>query len=192
MACHRVTVARHLLEAAQARGLALDVAEWPGGEPRLLDLHVPPAAVRKLLTGGRSVPLGQNFRDAELGSLPWASIARIHSTVGTVNVAVGPPRFGPKGWYLPVPGRRRTEGLGLLIYRPERSTGATNSDSKCGQLLNRAHTSGLSAYRAAATLVGNVRTRPRRHFQLRRVDSWEDVAEGGYNIRRSIFFFVRS
>jgi hypothetical protein len=101
--CHRVTVARLVLEAATERQLPLEVVEWPGGEPQVLDLRLPPAEAGKLLRGGKSVPLGQELPSASFGSLPWGSIARVHSAIGEFGVAVGPARYGRGGWYLPVP-----------------------------------------------------------------------------------------
>lgn len=101
--CHRVAVARLVLDAAKELHLPLEIVEWPGREPQLLDLHLSPAEAGKLLRGGKSVPLGQALPSASFGSLPWGSIVRVHSTIGEFGVAVGPARYGRGGWYLPVP-----------------------------------------------------------------------------------------
>ena len=57
--CHRATVARLLLEAARTRQLAVQVVEWPGGEPRLddFDLQISESAFDKVARGATSIPL---------------------------------------------------------------------------------------------------------------------------------------
>jgi len=40
--CHRVTVAELVLKAAKRRDVPVEIVEWPGGEPRKMDLDVTP------------------------------------------------------------------------------------------------------------------------------------------------------
>jgi hypothetical protein len=93
-ACHQVTLARLLLEAAQERGVPIEVVEWPGGEPQLLDVELPPDVARKLLHGGRPIPFGLSTPPARFASLPWGSIIRVRSAIGDFGAAVGPARYG--------------------------------------------------------------------------------------------------
>ena len=71
IACHRATVAALVLKAATKRGIHVEVVEWPGGDPKRIDLEVTPkdfAAVRK---GRMTVPLGERVDLAEVAGLPW-------------------------------------------------------------------------------------------------------------------------
>jgi hypothetical protein len=102
-ACHRVTVARLLLEAAQERRVPVEIVEWPGGEPRSLDLWLAPNSARKVLRGGKSVPLESNASVEQFADLPWGSIIQVRSDFGEFPVAVGPPKRGRDRWYLPIP-----------------------------------------------------------------------------------------
>jgi hypothetical protein len=101
-ACHRVTVARLLLEAVQV-SMLFEVVEWPGGEPRTLELEVSPSIAKKLLQGARSIPLGGAIPHADLASLAWGSVVRLRSELTEFPVVVGPPKYGPQGWFLPLP-----------------------------------------------------------------------------------------
>ena len=102
-ACHRVTVARLLLESAQNHQRPIEVVEWPGGAPRLEELHLSENAAHKLLAGGGSVPLEEDGDLEAFRSMAWGSVVRIHSHSGEFCVAVGPARYRPSGWFLPVP-----------------------------------------------------------------------------------------
>lgn len=101
-ACHRATVARLLLEAVQS-SRPIEVVEWPGGEPRTIDLEVPPAIAKKVQQGARSIPLGAEIPKTDLASLAWGSIVRLHCGSKDFPVVVGPPMYRPQGWCLPVP-----------------------------------------------------------------------------------------
>lgn len=101
-ACHRVTVARLLLEGAHARK-PVEIVEWPGGEPKLLELHISPLAAKKLLRGAKSLPLGPAVPHGEPASVTWGSIVRLRSADIEFPIAVGPPRCGSRGWFLPLP-----------------------------------------------------------------------------------------
>jgi len=71
IACHRTTVAEFVLKAAKKRGVQVEIVEWPGGEPKQIDVDVTPqmfAAVRK---GRMTIPLGNGPDLAEVAGLPW-------------------------------------------------------------------------------------------------------------------------
>jgi hypothetical protein len=79
-----------------------EVVEWPGGDPRQIDLDVTPqvfAAVRK---GRMTVPLGATTDLAHLAGLPWGSIATVHSGHEQLNRLVGPAMWLTDKWSLPV------------------------------------------------------------------------------------------
>jgi hypothetical protein len=103
MSCHRAAVADLVLDAARRRRTAVQVVEWPGGEPGLLDLEVPPALARALARGSRkSIPLGREASHALHAGLAWGTIARVQHAGGELLLPVGPARYGAGEWYLPV------------------------------------------------------------------------------------------
>jgi hypothetical protein len=102
IACHRTTVAALVLKAATKRGIHVKVVEWPGGDPKRIDLEVTPkdfAAVRK---GRLTVPLRKRVDLAEVAGLPWSSIASLHSGDETLHRVVGPAISQTSGWVLPI------------------------------------------------------------------------------------------
>ena len=126
IACHRAAIADLVLAAARRRGIALEVIEWPGGEP----IEHPLTASPELLRAARSrtaIPL----RDVDLaviGALPWASCLNVRSDSETLPRLAGPARYQPRGWVIPLfPGpasddwriqaTRLREQLGLQAFR---------------------------------------------------------------------------
>jgi hypothetical protein len=102
IACHRTTVAELVLKAARRRGVPVEIVEWPGGEPRQIDLDVTPqvfAAVRK---GRMTVPLAERSALAVIAGLPWCSIATLQANGVRLHRVVGPAICQPSGWALPV------------------------------------------------------------------------------------------
>lgn len=122
IACHRTTVAGLVLKAARKRGSQLEVVEWPGGEPKQIDLEVSAkdfAAVRK---GRKTVPLGKPGKPVDLArvaGLPWCSIATLRSDGDTLHRVVGPVSSRRSGWALPVLNRFVDPGAGLVEYEQE-------------------------------------------------------------------------
>jgi hypothetical protein len=102
IACHRTTVAGLVLEAAKKCGVPVEIVEWPGGEPKQLDLDVTPqifAAVRK---GRMTVPLDKQPNLAEVAGLPWCSVVTLHSNGDKLHRVVGPAIKQPSQWVLPI------------------------------------------------------------------------------------------
>ena len=100
--CHRTTVAELVLNAAKERGVEAEIVEWPGGEPRHINLDVTPqifAAVRK---GRMTVPLGNGPDLADLAGLPWCSIVTLQAKGEKLHRVVGPVISQTTGWALPV------------------------------------------------------------------------------------------
>jgi hypothetical protein len=102
IACHRNTVAELVLQAAKRRGEHVEIVEWPGGEPKQIDLDVTPevfAAVRK---GRMTVPLGKHPDLAVVAGLPCGSIATVHSAADKLYRIVGPAIWQIDKWSLPL------------------------------------------------------------------------------------------
>jgi hypothetical protein len=100
--CHRATVAGHLLKAAHRKGVRLTVAEWPGGEPRTVELRTSPQVVKQVLRGATRVPLPKkDIR--EFAALPWCSRLKLSSDESSVVIVSGPAKIG-REWFLPILG----------------------------------------------------------------------------------------
>lgn len=102
--CHRFTVTGLLLKEARRQRIPLEIIEWPGGSPQVVDLALPAAEVRKLKQGAKSVPFGRLLSPEEAASLPWGSTAKVHSGDTKISLKVGPARFEGRKWHLPVLG----------------------------------------------------------------------------------------
>ncbi len=59
IACHRATVANLVLEAATKRRIHVEVVEWPGGDPKQIDLEVTPEDFTAVRKGRKTVPLSK-------------------------------------------------------------------------------------------------------------------------------------
>lgn len=102
LACHRLTVADLLLAAARRRGTPIQVVEWPGGEPHVVDVKVTPVEFAKLLRGRKSIMLGQDASGSGHAGVPWGSIAHVCGGRDELRVLTGPAKYATGGWYLPV------------------------------------------------------------------------------------------
>lgn len=102
IACHRTTVAGLVLAAAKKRGVPVEIVEWPGGEPRQIDLDVTPQVFASVRKGRMTVPLGKQPDLAEAAGLPWCSIATLKSNGEKLHRVVGPAIRQPDQWVLPV------------------------------------------------------------------------------------------
>ena len=61
-ACHRTEVASLVLNAARVRGRRVKVEEWPGGEPKRIELDLQPKDFAAVKKGRWTVPLGEEFQ----------------------------------------------------------------------------------------------------------------------------------
>jgi hypothetical protein len=102
IACHRSTVAELVRQAAQERGESVEIVEWPGGEPKQIDLEVPPEVFASVRRGRKTVPLGGTIDLAQLGGLSWGSIATVNSGDEQLRRIVGPAIWQTDKWSLPV------------------------------------------------------------------------------------------
>jgi hypothetical protein len=99
--CHRHTVSKLLLAEARKRKVPVTVVEWPGGEPKKLELKVARSTMAKLL-GGRLARLPVPAGLTEAASIPWMSTARLTCGGDEVFASIGPARFGSHGSHLPI------------------------------------------------------------------------------------------
>jgi hypothetical protein len=100
--CHRVQVAKLVRRAAQARGVALETVEWPGGEVDSLDLHVSDTTLRAIQRGRAYLPLAEPVQLARVAGLAWGSRTRLRSGAEELTAVTGPARFQRGGWSLPM------------------------------------------------------------------------------------------
>jgi hypothetical protein len=102
IACHRATVAGLVRQAAAKCGMHVELVEWPGGDPKRINLEVSPKDFIAVKRGRVTVPLGRQVDLAQVAGLPWCSIATLHSAGETLHRVIGPAVFQTKGWALPV------------------------------------------------------------------------------------------
>jgi hypothetical protein len=102
IACHRTTVAELVRKAAKRRGVPVEIVEWPGGEPKQIELNVTPQVLAAVRRGRMTVPVGERPALAEDAGLPWCSIATLQANGESLHRVVGPAICQPSGWALPV------------------------------------------------------------------------------------------
>jgi len=102
IACHRATVAGLVLAVAKERAVPVEIVEWPGGEPRQIDLDVTPQVLVAVRKGRMTVPLGKQPDLAQVAGLPWCSIAKLQSNGEKLHRVVGPAMRHPDQWVLPI------------------------------------------------------------------------------------------
>jgi hypothetical protein len=100
--CHRDTVADLVLEVGRERNQLVEVIEWPGGEPRQLDLEVSADVFKVVRRGRATLPLGESASLATFAGLPWGSIVSVRSGEQAMRVISGPAACQRGGWVLPV------------------------------------------------------------------------------------------
>ena len=79
-----------VLKAGMRRGVPVEIVEWPGGEPKQIDLDVTPKVFAAVSKGRVTVPLGNEPDLAEIAGLPWCSIATLRSKGDKFHRIVGP------------------------------------------------------------------------------------------------------
>lgn len=101
VACPRYAVGSLLLQEARKYDVALEVVEWPGGNPRDCSLPVADGELESVARGKPRVDLGSTF-EATLAGLPWGSTAILGSDGRDLLRVVGPAYGEEAGWTLPV------------------------------------------------------------------------------------------
>lgn len=100
--CHRTKVAGLVIRAAKKRGIKLEIVEWPGGNPKRIDIEVTAKDFAAAKKGRMTVPLGKRIDLAAVAELPWGSIATLHSGGEKLHRNVGPAIAQKSVWVLPV------------------------------------------------------------------------------------------
>jgi hypothetical protein len=124
--CHRSVVARLVLDAARQRNVAIEIVEWPGGEPALdVAVALPGPQFEKVRRGAKSIPLPEDASVVEMAALPWYSTVRVSSededSEPSWRLISGPARYQRAGWYLPVYGAVDAEPEGSVRAEVERA-----------------------------------------------------------------------
>jgi hypothetical protein len=101
IACHRTTVAGLVLKAAKKSSVPVEIVEWPGGEPRFINLDMTPTMLGAIKPGRMSIPLDEP-NIGQLAGLPWCSIASLWSGHEEMHRLVGPAIRQPGQWVLPI------------------------------------------------------------------------------------------
>ena len=70
--------------------MSVNIVEWPGGEPKQIDLNVTPQMFASVRKGRMAVPLGDGPDLAHVAGLPWGSIATVQSAGEKLDRIVGP------------------------------------------------------------------------------------------------------
>lgn len=104
--CHRRTVVELILDCARRQGLAVEVVEWPGGQPVQLEQEVTLPIFRSLRKERMSLPLGPRPDLALMAGLPWASRIRVFVGGESEHYLVGPAQATSQSWFLPLLSRR--------------------------------------------------------------------------------------
>ena len=103
--CHRRTVADLLRKEGEMRGIAVTSIEWPGGEPKYIELELPRELFAKAEQDRVYVPLPRNA--AEMRALPWYSVVNLRSKEDKdrppIAIFTGPAQF-VNGATCPPPG----------------------------------------------------------------------------------------
>ena len=107
--CHRSLVARLTIEATRARSLPVEIVEWPGENPDLLDveIEIPESEFKKILRGAKSIPLDNDHPLSEIGAIPWYALVAVAPEgydPSPWRLLTGPANYKSSGWYLPIYG----------------------------------------------------------------------------------------
>lgn len=97
-----MTVAGLVLKAVQKRGVALEIVEWPDGEPKHVSLDLTPEVFVAVGRGRKTVPLGNQPYLAEVAGLPWCSTVTLKSNGESLHRVVGPAIRQSDQWVSPI------------------------------------------------------------------------------------------
>jgi hypothetical protein len=101
--CHRDLVGEQLVACARRRGVAISVAEWPGGAPRVLRANFPVSAARASLKSAMTIQMPAEIASSVAIALPWGSYARVAYGGRDVPLVLGPALFSHGRWAFQLP-----------------------------------------------------------------------------------------
>lgn len=133
--CHRTTVAGLVLKAARKRSAAIEIVEWPGGDPKQIELDLRQEVFAAVHRERKSVPLGKQPNMAEVVGLPWCSSATLKSDGQMLRRIVGPAIRQPDQWVLPVLSDPKDASGALTDYQKKadkmRRSWGLNASTSC-------------------------------------------------------------
>jgi hypothetical protein len=100
--CHRSTVTKLLMKIAKRRDVPLEIVEWPGGSNKKLNVAVSPEDLLNVRSGRKFLQIPNPRPLAKWASIPWGTIARLHSQQDSVLIVTGPAKFKQGEWCLQV------------------------------------------------------------------------------------------
>lgn len=100
--CHRTEIATCLLHHARTEHLPIEIIEWPGGQPTLLERSLTSEDYRAIRAGRASLPLGKTCPTVEWLGLPWGSVVRLPGAKAPLAYLAGPARYHADSWILPL------------------------------------------------------------------------------------------
>jgi hypothetical protein len=121
--CHRTTVAKLVLKYAREQNRAIEVVEWPGGNPQTIDVRVSDEDFKKLGKNQKSIPLANPKPLAKFAGLPWGSMARVHTLDNEMLILTGPAKcWKNDDWYLPVMSKTDTANCNSIKLKRKAKT----------------------------------------------------------------------
>ena len=117
--CHRCTVAGLLIKNAKKQGVSIQVVEWPGGDPKNIEMEVKPKVFDVIKKRRINIPLPKDYDLAEMAGLPWGTIVTFKCNDQQFNRIVGPAIRQKGKWILPVQFFYFDQDTSLAIYHKE-------------------------------------------------------------------------
>jgi len=117
--CHRCTVAGLLIKNAKKQGVSIQVVEWPGEEPKNIEMEVKPKVFDVIKKRRINIPLPKDCALAEMAGLPWGTVATFRCNEQHLHRIVGPVIRQKGKWALPVKCYFYNHDTSLKIYQTE-------------------------------------------------------------------------
>ncbi len=92
-----------MIAEATRQKVALEVEEWPGGEPGptpVCTLTLSPKELSKLFSGGPRIPISEELALGPLAALPWGAYVEVTDGERRATVSATPPRYSAGKWFL--------------------------------------------------------------------------------------------
>ena len=115
--CHRCTVAGLLIKNAKKQGVSIQVVEWPGGEPKNIEMEVKPKVFDVIKKRRINIPLPKDYDLAGMAGLPWGTVATFRCNDQQLHRIVGPVIRQKGKWALPVKYYFYDHDTSLKIYQ---------------------------------------------------------------------------
>lgn len=103
LGCHRSVVRDLVLKEAVLRRMALEIVEWPGGEPvngQPAALKVPSSVFSKIISGAPRIPIDEDTAVRAFATHPWGGYIAITDGKRNTVASVSPAQFSAGKWFL--------------------------------------------------------------------------------------------